>query len=85
MYETYCIKPQPYFAQESIQSHYIDTEAFVLSRKTSVVINEIYELKDLVDFSNLNKDHELLSNENEKVVDILKNRTPKNYWIDKIV
>ena len=34
MYETYYVILQPYFGQKIIQSHYIDTDAFVLSLKT---------------------------------------------------
>ena len=34
MYETYYDKLQPYFGQENIHLHYIDTDSFVLSTNT---------------------------------------------------
>ena len=34
MYETYYDILQPYFGQEKVQSHYIDTDVFVLSMNT---------------------------------------------------
>ena len=38
MYETYYDKLQPYFGQENIQLHYIDTDASVLSMNTKDII-----------------------------------------------
>ena len=35
MYETYYDILQPYFGQENLQLHYIDTNAFVLSVNTN--------------------------------------------------
>ena len=40
MYETYYDKLQPYFGQENIQLHYIDTDAFVLSLNTKDIIKD---------------------------------------------
>ena len=37
MYETYYDKLEPYFGQENIQLHYIDTDAFVSSVKTKIL------------------------------------------------
>ena len=34
MYETYYDKLEPYFRQENIQLHYMDTDSFVLSVNT---------------------------------------------------
>ena len=85
MYETYYDKLQPYFEQENIQLHYIDTDSFVLSVNTKDVIKDLKNLEDLFDFSNLDKNHEIFSNKNKKVLGKFKIETPKNIWIDEFV
>ena len=42
-------------------------------------------LEDIVDFSNLDKNHELFSNKNKIVIGKIKIETPKNIWIDEFV
>ena len=59
--------------------------AFVLSIKTKDIFEDLYNLKDIFDFSNLNKEHKLFSNENKKVVGKFKIETPKNIWIDEFI
>ena len=66
MYEKFYEKLQPYLGQENIQCHYMDTDSFVLCVITTDSINDLKNLKDIFDFSNLNKDHELFSNKNKK-------------------
>ena len=68
MYETYYDTLQPYFGQKNIQLHYIDTDAFVLSLKTQDIIKDSKNLEDIFDFSNLDKNHELISKKNKKVI-----------------
>ena len=85
MYETYYDKLQPYFGQENIQLHYMDTDAFILSVKTKNIIKDLKNLEDIFDFSNLDKNHELYSNKNEKVIGFFKIETPKSIWIDEFV
>ena len=85
MYETYYDKLQPYFGQENIQLHYMDCDSFVLSIETQNIINDLKNLENLFDFSNLNKNHELFSNKNKKVVGKFKIEAPKNIWIDEFV
>ena len=85
MYETYCDKLQPYFGQENIQLHYMDCDSFVLSIETEIIINDLKNLEDLFDFSNLDKNHEVFSNKNKKVVGKFKIETPKNVCIDEFV
>ena len=85
MYETYYDILQPYFGQENIQLHYIDTDAFVLSLKTQDTIKDLKNLEDIFDFSNLDKNHELFSERNKKVIGKFKIETPKNIWIDEFV
>ena len=85
MYETYYDKLQPYFRQENIQLHYMDCDSFVLSIETENINNDLRNLEYLFDFSNLDKNHELFSNKNKKVVGKFKIETPKNIWIDEFV
>ena len=85
MYETYYDKLQPYFRQENIQLHYMDTDSFVLSVNTKDIIKDLKNLEDIFDFSNLDKNHELFSNKNKKVIGKFKIETPKNIWIDEFV
>ena len=85
MYETYYDILQPYFEQEKIQLHYMDCDSFVLSIETENIINDLKNLEKLFDFSNLDKNHELFSNKNKKVVGKFKIETPKNIWIDEFV
>ena len=85
MYETYYDKLQPYFGEKNIQLHYIDTDSFVVSLNTQNILQDLHNLKDLFDFSNLNEDHVLFSNVNKKVVGKFKIETPNNIFIDEFV
>ena len=85
MYETYFDTLQPYFGQENIQLHYMDCDSFVMSIETQNIINNLKNLDDLFDFSNLDKNHELFSNKNKKVIGKFKIETPKNIWIDEFI
>ena len=78
-------KLQPYFGQENIKLHYMDCDSFVLSIETENKINNLKNLGDLFDFSNLDKNHELFSNKNKKVVGKFKIETAENIWIDEFV
>ena len=85
MYETYYNKLQPYFGEENIQLPYMDCDSFVMSIETQNIINDLKNLEDLFDFSNLDKNHELFSDKNKKVVGKFKIETPENIWIDEFV
>ena len=85
MYETYYDTLQPYFDQENLQLHYIDTDGMILSMKTKDIIKDLKNLEDIFDFSNLDEKHELFSNKNKKVIGKFKIETPKNIWIDEFV
>ena len=61
LYETYFDKLQPYFKQQNIQLHCMDTDSFVSSVNTKDVIKDLKSVEDLSDFSNLNENHELFS------------------------
>ena len=60
MHETYYDKLQPYFGKEKIQLHYMDTDSFVLRVNTKDIIKDLKNLENLFDFSNLDKNDELL-------------------------
>ena len=66
MYETYYDRLQPYFGQETVQLHCMDTDSFILSINTNDIIRDLKNLEDIFDFSNLNGKHELFSNKNKK-------------------
>ena len=68
LYETYYNKLQPYFGQESLQLHYIDTDVFLLSMNTSDIIKDLKNFESIFDFSNLDENHELFSSKNIKVI-----------------
>ena len=53
--------------------------------KTENIIKELKKLEDVFDFSNLDKNHELFSNRNKKVVGFIRKETPKIIWIDEFV
>ena len=85
MYETYYDTLQPYFGQENLQLHYIDTDGMILNMKTKDIIKDLKNLEDIFDFSNLGENHELFSNKNKKVIGKFKIETPKNVFIDEFV
>ena len=85
MYETYYDTVQPYFGQKNLQLHYSDTDGMILSMRTENIIKDLKNLEDIFDFSNLDKNHELYSNKNKKVIFKFKIETPKNIWIYEFV
>ena len=66
MYETYYDELQPYFGQEKLHLHYMDTDGSVFSINTKDIIKDLKNLEDIFDLSNLDKNHELLSKNNKK-------------------
>ena len=85
MYEFYYDTLQPYFGQENLQLHYIDTDGMFLSMKTKDIIKDLKNLEDVFDFSNLDENHELFSNKNKKIIGKFKIETPKNICIDQFI
>ena len=85
MYEFYYDTLQPYFSQENLQLHYIDTDGMILSMKTKNIIKDLKNVEEIFDFSNLDKNQELFSNKNKKVIGKFKTETPKNVFIDEFV
>ena len=71
--------------KKKIQLRYIDTDGMILSMTTKDIINDIKNLEDIFDFSNLDENHELISNKNRKIFGKFKKETPKNIWIYEFV
>ena len=63
----------------------MDTDSFVLTINTKDIIKDLKNSEDIFDFSNLDKNHELFSNKNKKVVGKFKLETPVNIWVDEFV
>ena len=57
----------------------------ILSMKTKIIIIDWNNLKYIFDFSIVDKNHELFSNENKDVIGKFKLETPKNVILDEIV
>ena len=57
----------------------------ILSMKTENIIEDLKNLEDIFDFSNLDENHELFSNKNKKVIGKFEIETPKKNWIDEFV
>ena len=72
MYETYYDTLQPYFGQENIQLHYVDTDAFALCVNTKDNIMDLKNLEDIFEFSNLDENHEVFSIKNKRVIGMFK-------------
>ena len=66
MYEFNYDTLQPYFGQENLQLHYIDTDGMILSMKTKDIIKDLKNLENIFDFSNLDENQELFRNKNKK-------------------
>ena len=59
----------------------MDCDSFVLNIRTQNTINDLKILKKLFDFSNLNKNRELLRNRNQTVVGDFEIETPEKNLI----
>ena len=74
-----------FFGQENLQLLYIGTARFVIIVNTHDFIEDSKNFQELVDFSNLNENHELFRKENKKDIRNFKIGTPKKIWIDEFV
>ena len=61
----------------------MDTNSFVLSVNTKDIIKDLKYVEHILDFINLDENHELFSNKNKKVIGTFKIETPKNIWINE--
>ena len=55
LYETYFDNLQPYLGRENLQLHYMDFDSFVFSIRTQNIFDDLKNLVELFDFSNLKK------------------------------
>ena len=85
MYETIYDKLQAYLGEKKLHLHDMGTDIFVLNVSTKNIIKDLKNLEDIFDFSNLNENHELISNKNKNVIGKFKTETPRNIWIHEFV
>ena len=85
MYETYYDRFQPYFEEENPHLHYMHTDKVIISVITKNIIGDLKNHDDLFDFSNLKKDHEILTNKIKKRLGEFKLETLENVWIDELI
>ena len=57
----------------------------MLCVNTEDIIKDLKNSENIFDFSNLDKNHQLFSIKNKKVIGKIKIETPKNIWIDEFV
>ena len=57
----------------------------ILSMKTKDIVKDLKNLEDIFDFSNLDKNHELYSEKDKKVIGKFKIETLKIIWIDEFI
>ena len=62
-----------------------NTDSSILNGNTKDIIIDFTNLEDIFHFSNSDKNHELFSNKNKKVIGKFKIETPKSIWIDELV
>ena len=69
MYKRYYDKVQPYFGEDKLELHYLDTDSFIFSFKPiKNLIEDIKNLKEDFDFSDLDPSHEVYSEDNKKLM-----------------
>ena len=71
MYEFYYHKLQPCY-DSKIKLHFMDTDSFILSKKTTNLSKDLEYLKNDFDFNELDKSHELYDTINKKVIGKMK-------------
>ena len=65
--------------EKKLQLHYMDTESSVIGINPKDIIKDLQNHADLIDFGNLNENHELFSNKNKKVVGKFKLKLLKTF------
>ena len=85
MYEIQYDRLHPFFGQENIKLQNMDTDSLVLKVKTGQIIKDLKNLEVIIDFNNLDENHELFSSKNKKVFGKYKIETPENIWTDEFV
>ena len=86
MYEWYYDKMQPYFGEENLELHYLDTDSFKFSFKSiKNLIEDSKYVKEDFNFSDLDPSHELPSEYNKKDIGKLKLETLPELDLDEAV
>ena len=86
MYEWYYDKMQPFFGEDNLELHYLDTDSFIFSFKPiKSLIEDSEHFKKNFDFSDLDPSHELYSEANKKVVGKIKLETAPELDLDEAV
>ena len=52
--------------KKNLHLRYMDTDSFILNVNTKDIIKDLKNLEDIFGFSNLDQNHEIFSNKNEK-------------------
>ena len=63
----------------------MDCDSFILSIKYENIFEDLKNLEDIFDFSNIDENHELYSEKNKKVLGKFKIETPKIVFIDEFI
>ena len=86
MYEWYYDKMQPYFGEDILELHCLDTDSFIFSFEPNKSLNEdLKHFKEDFDFSDLDPSHELYSEANKKVIGKMKLETAPKLDLDEAV
>ena len=84
MYEFYYHKLQPYF-NNKIKLHYMYTDSYILSIKTTNLLKDLDNFKNEFEFSELDKAHELYDTINKHVLGKMKRETSPIIELDNFV
>ena len=77
---------QPYFGEDNLELHYLDTDSFIFSFKPiKSLIEDLKHFKEDFDFSDLDPSHELSSNDIKNVIGKLKLETAPELDLDEAV
>ena len=86
MYAWYYDKKQPYFGEDNLDLHFLDTDSFIFSFKPiKSLIEDLGNFKEDFDFSDLDPSHELYSEANKKVIGKMKLETAPENDLDEAV
>ena len=86
LFEWYYDKMQPYFGEDSLELHYLDTDSIIFSFKPlKSLIEDLKYFQEDFDFSDLDPSHELYSEDNKKVIGKMKLETSPELDLDEAV
>ena len=86
MYEWYYDKMQPYFGEDNLELHSLDTDSFIFSFKPiKSLIEDLKYFKEDFNFNDLDPSHELYSKDKKKVIGRMKLETARELVLDEVV